>query len=155
MEGVQSFIDVNNGSNSKRAIFPIIKQAEFEFDGAVATNEGSVQKSLIAIATGLQAGYGGKFTAKGCKDLKVTVTYIGGDDCQPCNDPDALTTQDITFTVPKNSVYTMPNGFWKEVKIQLVDDAGVAVNLSASLKEQVDFFSTYTPEHPDYIVLVP
>lgn len=131
-------------SGCKGAVLPTVVQDTQTFntalDGTVAT---------VIVPTGTEALYGGTFVNKGCSDITVTITYLAGSDCEPCNDPDTLVTTDLSWTIYANTSGPIPDGFWSQVSYVL-DTAASDAKI-----QSVKFQSCYTPDCPSCTVTLP
>ena len=139
MNLIQFFNSGSSSSGSLRAVEPVVYQKY----RTIATGTGaSLQDLMPALAVGACAAYGGQIVNNGCYDLKITATYLEGDDCDSCT-PDTLTTTPIEFYVPKNSVFPMPDGFYQKVQVQTVDSDRNAVSNTVDVK--VSMHTSHVP----------
>lgn len=133
------FLD-STDSGCKAPVLPIIEQvAEVTFNTAL---DGTVPTVILPTNAAGLVPYAGSFVNKGCEDLLVTISYVGGGDCLPCNNPDALTTTDLTWTIPANSVTEIPGGFWTQISYVLENAA------NDNKLQYVSFNSAYSPDCP-------
>lgn len=130
----------------KSAVLPVVEQVpETTFN---STTDGTIA-TVIAPTNELKvAPRGGTFINKGCSDLNLVIKYVTGGNCEPCDDPDKLTTKEIKWVIPKNAQAPIPDGFWTEISYVLATAANDA-------KEQfVSFQSSYTPDCPSCTILL-
>ncbi len=131
-------------SGCKSATLPItVQEAPVTFDTAT---DGTTP--TVIAPTGTLAPYGGTFINRGCADLTATISFVGGGNCQTCDDPDALTATDIDWVIPANSAVEIPEGFWTQISYVLNTAA------SDDKLQTVSFQSAYTPDCPDCVVLL-
>jgi hypothetical protein len=131
-------------SGCKAAVLPIVVQeAAVTFDTAT---DGTAPTTITP--TGTLAPYGGSFLNKGCADITATISYVTGGNCETCDDPDTLTSSDIVWTIPANSITEIPEGFWTEINYVLATAA------NDDKLQTVSFESAYTPDCPDCSVLL-
>ncbi len=147
-----SFLPSDVGGACKKAVAPIILQETALFD-ATGADTGSVPVVVADVAAGDPAHYGGQIVTKGCKDVLVELQYLDGDDCEPCTDPDALVLVPVSVVVPANSSFPLPDGFWQDLTVTLVDDAAAPVDLTGTAVQPVMVYSCYTPECPECAVI--
>lgn len=141
---MQQILETNNGdSGCKKATAPIVGQS---FN---TVTEESTFTVLNPIAAGQPALWGGTISNKGCADLKVSINYLDGDDCDECTNPDEITTKEVTWVVPKNHTMCLPDGFIVGIEGSLTQAP------TENAPQQVDFHSSYTPRCPKCIVVVP
>lgn len=154
MSQMISFLDSQVGSSCKKAVAPIILQdgATFAADGS-GDSLGAAPVIVADIAALDPAHYGGQIVTRGCKDVLVELQYLDGDDCEPCTDPDALALIPISVIVPANSSFPLPDGFWQDLQVTLVDDAAAPVDLTGTAVQNVMVYSCYTPECPECAVM--
>ena len=139
MNLIQFFNSGSSSSGSLRAVEPVVYQKYL----TIATGTGAgLQDLMPALAVGACAAYGGQIVNNGCYDLKITASYLEGDDCDNCT-PDTLTTTPIEFYVPKNSVFPMPDGFYQQVQVQTVDSNRAPVSNTTDVK--VSMHSSHVP----------
>lgn len=131
-------------SGCKAATLPITVQPAMATYNS--TTDGTTAVTIAPV--GANAPYGGSFINKGCSDLIVTISFIVGGNCESCDDPDALTTTDILWTIPANSISPIPDGFWTELEYVLATAA------NDSKVQTVKFQSSYTPDCPTCAVLL-
>lgn len=133
-------------SGCKGAVAPIvIQEPQVVFD---STTDGTTATAIVGGVAGDPAPYGGSFINKGCEDLIAVITYLQGSTCEPC-DTETITTVDVTVTVPANTVFDIPAGFWTGISYTLA-------NAATDVKTQmVTFQSFYTPDCPECIVVLP
>ena len=133
-------------SGCKGAVAPIvIQEAPIVFDAAT---DGTTATVISGGASAAPAPYGGSFINKGCEDIIATITYLQGSTCEPC-DTETITTTDVVVTIPSNTVFDVPAGFWTQISYVL--------NAAATdVKTQtVTFQSFYTPDCPECLVVLP
>ena len=140
MSQLIQFLPQEAAQGCPKAVLPVVNQGALD----IAVGAGSALADLLpAIAAGDPAAFGGQVVVKGCHDLLLTISYLEGDDCDPCTEPDALTVTDVEITVPKNSAFPLPNGFITRVQAQALDSTGTPVDVQKAV--EVDFYSAYQP----------
>ncbi len=118
-------------STVPKAVAPFVTDVTL----AIAQGAGNTAAELFGdqVGDGTQpAPYGG-FVYKNltCDAVKLVVSYLVGDDCNPCT-VDTLTKQDVTITIPADaSGIALPPGYIGKITAQVVDSAGVAKVSSA------------------------
>lgn len=142
------------GGNCLTAVAPVVAQGEAAFDAA-GTNTGSTAVAMATIATGSNAPYSGIVTSTGCARMMIEIDYLQGDDCDPCTDPDALTVITETIYLPANSTFSIPQGFWTEVRATVVNSANAALDLVGTQTARVDLYSEYKPACASCVVVAP
>jgi len=138
MQTIQFFNSSSSGASLK-AVKPIVFQKFL----TIAVGAGAALQDLLpAIAANQCAAYGGQIVNSGCYDLKATVSYLEGGDCDECT-VDTLTKVDLEFIVPKNSVFPIPDGFYQQVRVQTVDSSQAAIANTTEVK--VSLHSAHSP----------
>lgn len=95
---------------------------------AIAVGDGDTAATLHTVASGDPAVWGGQVINTGCDRIKVDITYLDGDDCKPCTDPDVLTEVVITQYIEKDMTgIQIPDGYWVNIDVTVVDMAGTAI----------------------------
>lgn len=133
-------------SGCKGAVAPIfLQEAPVLFNTAL---DGTVATVIGPVLSGDPAYCGGVITNAGCEDLVATVTFLNGADCDSCS-IDTIVPVDIVITVPGNTEYELPTGFWSQISYVL------AAAATDNKPQTVTFETSYTPDCPECIVLVP
>ena len=124
---------------------------------AVTIAKGSVAVSDVhTIAAGGNSLRGGKvYIASSCDNVLLTIGFVVGGDCEPCNDPDAYTIVEQTRFVPNewdafeiNADYN-----WAYIKAQTVDASGAATAAMQDVSLMVEWdFAARCPECPEVVV---
>jgi hypothetical protein len=125
-------------STSPKAVAPVVTNTTL----TIAAAAGITAANVFLGTAGASAPYSG-FVSKtiSCDAVKLVVSYLVGDDCDPCTDPDALTTVDETITIPASaSGVALPAGYISKITAQVVDSAGLAKN--SALGGNVQFTSS-------------
>jgi hypothetical protein len=125
-------------STAPKAVAPLVTDETL----VIAAGAGATAADVYAPAVGDSAAYGG-FISKtvSCDAVKLVVSYLDGADCEPCNDPDALTLVDETITIPAGATgVALPPGYIAKITAQVVDSAGVGKN--STLGGNVQFTSS-------------
>lgn len=137
MQSIQFF---NSDSQSGlKAVAPVVHQNNL----TIAVAAGSTAQDLLpAIAAGSCASYGGQVVNKGCYDIKLSITYLDGADCDSCT-VDTLVTKIVDLIVPSNSVFPIPDGYYQQVQVSTVDSLGAAISNTTEVK--VSLHSAYQP----------
>lgn len=143
------------GANCLTAVKPIVVQGKVQFDAQVAGNEGSTALVLANIPAGESAAYSGTVTLNGCNDVLVEVDYISGDDCDRCTTPDVMVFETVEITMTPGRQYMLPDGFWGEVRVTVLDGSGAPVNLTGDAKQMIELYSGYKPACPECTIQVP
>jgi hypothetical protein len=131
----------------KAAVAPILFQYSATHAATDAVDESAVVQAVAALAAGDAAYNGGQIVNKGCKDLILTVTFLGGDDCEVCT-ADTLTTVQETIIVPANSSLELPNAFWQAAEYVLSSDI-----VDGEPNQDVYVYSAYAPACPECVKL--
>lgn len=114
------------GSACNKAVAPIVVDM---VPLLIAAGAGSSAAALHAVASGDPAVWGGQILSSSCDRLKVDITYLDGDDCDPCTNPDTLSEVVITQYIEKDIAgIQIPDGYWVDIKVTVVDAAGTAIN---------------------------
>lgn len=137
MNSIQFFNSTSSGSD-KKASKPVVIQESL----TIANGTGGVLQPLVDVPSGDCAGYGGQIVNKGCYDLQVTAKYLDGGDCDSCT-VDTLTTTCVTFYVPANSVFPVPDGFFVKLLVGTVDSNKALVNNTTAV--DVSLYSAHAP----------
>ena len=120
----------------------------------IAALAGDTPAALHTVASGSPAVWGGQILNSGCDRLKVDITYLDGDDCDPCTNPDTLTTVVITQFIEKDVVgIQIPEGYWTNIDVTVVDAAGAAT--PSVNGTQVTGGAAWNPGCTDCVVMVP
>lgn len=143
------YLPTEGMAGCKKAVAPIV----FQFAQTLTAGEGSTPVVAADVAADAPAYYGGYITNKGCHDLEVTMQYLTGDDCDACTTPDALSLVEVVLTVPANSNFPLPNGYWQDMEFVTLDSSGNPVDLSGTNVTNVNVYSAYTPECPNCAVV--
>lgn len=138
-------------SSCRKAVAPIV--VDF-VPLPIAVAGGDTAATLHTAASGSPAVWGGQIINTGCDRLKVDISYLDGDDCDPCTNPDTLTTVVITQFIEKDVVgIQIPDGYWTNIDVTVVDAAGAAtVSPNGTL---VTGGAAWNPGCTDCTVLVP
>lgn len=138
MQTIQ-FLTNSDASSSQKAVAPVVHQKSL----TIAVNGGNTAQDLLpAIAAGSCAAYGGQVVNKGCYDVKATISYLDGADCDSCT-VDTLSKVDVDVIIPANSVFSLPYGYHQQIKVVTLDSAGAAVANTTEVK--LNFYSSYQP----------
>ena len=136
----------------RKAVFPqYIRSADLTYPKGDATLQ-----AVHTIAAGSSAGFGGQVVKLGkCVRMKVEIDYIGGQDCDSCNDVDTLSIATETRYIDKtNTTLVLANAYWAAIRVQAVDATGAAV--AAAQDATVFVEAEWVKECPDCPdVLVP
>jgi hypothetical protein len=138
MQTIQ-FLSNSEAGASLKATAPIVHQEAL----TVAVGAGAAPQDLLAvIPAGDCAAYAGQIVNKGCYDVKATISYLDGADCDSCT-VETLTKVDVDVVIPANSVFPLPAGFHQGVKVSTVDSSGAAIANTTEVK--LNFYSSYQP----------
>ena len=138
MQTIQ-FLSNSEAGASLKATAPIVHQEAF----TVAVGAGAAPQDLLAaIAAGDCAAYGGQIVNKGCYDVKATISYLDGADCDSCT-VDTLTKVDVDVVIPANSVFPLPAGFHQQIQVSTLDSAGAPIANTTEVK--LNFYASYQP----------
>lgn len=139
------------GSACRKAVAP--KVIDF-VPLAIAAGAGDAATALHTVAAGGEAIWGGQIMNTGCDRLKVDITYLDGDDCDPCTNPDTLTTVVITQFIEKDVVgIQIPDGYWTNIDVTVVDAADTS--LASVNGTTVSGGAAWNPGCTDCVVMVP
>jgi hypothetical protein len=124
-------------STAPKAVAPVITDETL----TIAPGAGIAAANVFLGVAGDPAPYGGFINKMlSCDAVKLVVSYLDGDDCDPCT-VDTLTTVDVEITIPAGaSGVALPAGYIKKITAQVVDSAGVAKN--STLGGDVQFTSS-------------
>lgn len=138
-------------STSPKAVAPVITDETL----TIAALGGAVAANVFLGVAGDPAPYGGYINKTvSCDAVKLVVSYLDGADCDPCNDPDALTAVDVEITIPASaSGVALPPGYISKITAQVVDSAGVGK--ASALGGDVQFTSSRAGAACGSDVLVP
>jgi hypothetical protein len=138
MQTIQ-FLSNSEAGASLKASAPIVHQEAL----TIAVGAGVAPQDLLAaIAAGDCAAYAGQIVNKGCYDIKATVSYLDGADCDSCT-VDTLVKVDVDLVIPANSVFPLPAGFHQQIQVSTLDSAGVAIANTTEVK--LNFYASYQP----------
>lgn len=133
------FLPQESANGCPKAIVPVVNQGSVD----ILAGTGSAPQDLLPlIPSGNDAAFGGQIVNKGCLALEAEITYLGGDDCDPCT-TGQLTQEVVTVTVPANTAFPIPNGYLTSIQIVTVDETGAPVD--ATQDQSVDYYSAYQP----------
>lgn len=133
------FLGADTSPNGVRAVAPIVHQSVLV---AAVGSGAALQDVLPEIAADECAAHAGQVINTGCYDVKLTVSYLTGGDCDTCT-VDVLTVEDLEITVPKNSAFPLPVGLVKQIQAQTLDSAGEPV--ANSTEQTVKYYGHYVP----------
>lgn len=134
------FLPTQGSSDCPKAVAPVVHQEALE----IAVGSGSSAADLLpAVTAGDPAASCCQVSNKGCNDVLLTVSYLDGDDCDPCTEPDALSAVDVEITVPKNSVFPLPPGFIVGITATALDSTGTAVDVQKAV--DIQLYCGYQP----------
>ncbi|MGL5075615.1 MAG: hypothetical protein ACRDBG_07200 [Waterburya sp.] len=142
MQIVQYFANQSVGCTSK-AVLPRVGQAK----ATVTAGSGSAITPLFTSLTPGQLPYAaGQIDNRGCAELQLTITYLGGSDCDACTQ-DTLTATPVTLTVPGGTVFPLPDGLVSAISFQTgsTDPTGVFTPSNATKAQTIRWYSYYTP----------
>jgi hypothetical protein len=138
MQTIQ-FLSNSDAASSLKAVAPVVHQAAL----TIAVGAGATAKDLLpAIAVGECAAYGGQIVNKGCYDIKATVEYLDGADCDSCT-VDTLESVLVDVTIPANSVFPLPQGYHQKIEVVTLDSAGAPIANTTEVK--LNFYASYQP----------
>jgi hypothetical protein len=124
-------------STAPKAVAPLITNETL----TIAAGAGITAADVFAGVAGNPAPYGG-FVSKTltCDAVKLTVSYLSGDDCDLCT-VDTLVLVEEEITIPAGATgVALPAGYIAKITAQVVDSAGVAKN--STLGGDVQFTSS-------------
>lgn len=114
------------GSACAKAVAPIVVDM---VPLVIAAGAGITPAALHTVASGAASVWGGQILSSSCDRLKVDITYLDGDDCDPCTNPDTLTEKVITQYIEKDIAgIQIPDGYWVDIAVSVVDATGTAMN---------------------------
>jgi hypothetical protein len=138
MQTIQ-FLSNSDSASAQKAVAPIVHQKAL----SIAVGAGAAPQDLLpAIAAGQCAAFAGQIVNKGCYDVKATITYLDGADCDSCT-VDVLAKIDVNVVIPANSVFPLPAGFHQQIKVSTLDSLGAAIANTTEVK--LNFYSSYQP----------
>lgn len=138
MQTIQFLSNTESGSAPK-AVAPVVHQASL----VMAVDSGAADQDLLAaIPAGECAAYAGQVVNKGCYDIKATISYLNGSDCDSCT-VDVLSTVDVEVVIPANSVFPLPAGYHQQIKVVSLDSLGAPIANTTEIK--LNFYSSYQP----------
>lgn len=138
MQTIQ-FLSNTDSASAPKAVAPVVHQASL----TIATGSGATAQNLLAaITTGDCAAYGGQVVNKGCYDVKATISYLDGADCDSCT-VDTLAKVDVDVIIPANSVFPLPAGYHQQIKVVTLDAAGAPFANTTDVK--LNFYASYQP----------
>lgn len=143
---MQPILFLNNSTNEPTVVTeelkvkkPIITQSLL----TIGVNTGATQQDLLAeIPEGECAAYGGQIMNPGCYDLQVTIKYLDNEACSSCAADEYLYSCE-NITIPKGSVFPLPDGFYTSIKVVTVDSDGQPVANTTEVK--VRLYAAYQP----------
>ncbi len=124
-------------STAPKAVAPLITNETL----TIAAGAGIAAANVFLGVAGDPAPYGG-FVSKtiSCDAVKLVVSYLDGDDCDPCT-VDTLSLVEEEITIPAGATgVALPAGYIAKITAQVVDSAGVAKN--STLGGDVQFTSS-------------
>jgi hypothetical protein len=151
MQSIQFSANYSGGATCKVATFPRVGQSTT----TIAVGSGATPTDIFeALEAGDQAYLGGQiYKDSDCYGLRIEATFIGDSDCSTCPSSASPTTTTQTFDIPAGAVsFPIPEGFYQELTVTLLDSTGTPVN-AASQAVKVGWYSTYTPSCPSCYVL--
>jgi hypothetical protein len=138
MQTIQ-FLSNPESASAPKAVAPVVHQASL----TMAVASGDVEQDLLeAVEAGSCAAYAGQIVNKGCYDIKATISYLNGADCDSCT-VDTLSLVDVDLIIPANSVFPLPAGFHQQIKVVSLDSLGEPVANTTEIK--LNFYSSYQP----------
>lgn len=120
--------------------------------GTIDADAGDVPVTAVDLVAGDPANYGGLISNDGCDLLKVEVTYLDGGDCSSCSDNSAVILgEPKSFYVLPGSVASIPDGFWQDLSLVVVD----AADAPKPATQAINYFirSDQVSPCPDCLVL--
>lgn len=113
------------GSACKKAVAPIVVDMT-RLD--IAAGSGNTATVFHEVASGDPSIWGGQIISSSCDRIKVDITYLDGDDCDPCTNPDTLVEKVITQYIEKDMVgIQIPDGYWVKVEVTVVDSSNAPI----------------------------
>lgn len=131
MQFIGSVVQAPAVQSAPVAVKPLFWKPE-DHELVIAAGTGDTAGDVFDGTSGLPAPYGGTISkSDACDAVKLVVTYLVGDDFNPCT-VDTLTTSTEEFTIPKG-VYgiRLDHGYISSVTAVVVDSAGVETTSAA------------------------
>ncbi len=126
-----------------KAVFPRVGQTKLTINAGAGATPSTL---LNAVASGQLPYASGRVSNKGCAEVGLSITYLGGGDCDACT-VDSLTTQVLTIVVPGGADYPLPSGLITQITAVTgtTDDSGVFTASNTAKKVVLNWYSYYQP----------
>ncbi len=142
---LQTFLNQEASGDCTKAIAPVVAQAFLDIPEATGD---TIQDLVPALATGDVALFSGNVVNSGCMDLRLTISYVDGQDCDVCTS-DTLVLLEVPYLVKKNRHSPLPTGLIAQVQVETgnVDAAGVftPAAVPTGQVQSIEFDSCYQP----------
>lgn len=117
-------------SSAPKAIAPLLWKAE-DYTKVIPADSGDTPVDLFVGVAGSPAPLSGSvYKENPCDNIRLTISFITGDDCNPCTvDTANMSTQDEYFILSAGTIgMSLPNGgYIANIQAVVVDSAGAPI----------------------------
>ena len=125
---------------------PTVYQEALDFGPEGADGDGSAAVDLLPLVAATDpAPHGGQVLVDGCDNVKLVLTYLQGDTCDPCSTV-TVTTKDVELVAYKGELLNLPEGYITQITAEVVDATGATIAAEGAVTVRYQACNTDCPE---------